>query len=284
MREWLEPAANVAVLVFVVAGMAAAGLGLRPADVVASLGRGRLVLAALAANFVIAPAVAVAMTAALPLDRPYAAGLLLLSSAAGAPFLPRLAGAVNGDAGFAVGLMLVLTVGSVVFMPLALPVLVPGLSADPWAILRPLLVTMVFPLGGGAVVRAAVPRWAGAARRCVSAVGTGGMIVAVVLLLGLNGRAILGTAGTGAVAAGAVFVAATFAAGYALGGGDRRTRAVLGLGTGQRNVAAALVAARSFDDSRLTVMILATTFAGLAVLLAAARLVRTAGPPTRGLP
>ncbi len=38
---------------------------------------------------------------------------------------------------FSVGLMLLLTVGNVAFIPVVLPLLIPGLSADPWPLLRP---------------------------------------------------------------------------------------------------------------------------------------------------
>jgi len=123
----LEIVAKAAVLVFVVACMATAGLGLGVRDVVAPLRRVRLVGLALVANFVVAPAVAWGLAAAFGLEPPYATGLILLGSAAGAPFLPKLAALARGDGAFAVGLMLLLTVGTAVFMPVALPLLVPGL-------------------------------------------------------------------------------------------------------------------------------------------------------------
>jgi BASS family bile acid:Na+ symporter len=70
-----------------------------------------------------------------------------------------------------------------------------------------------------------------------------------------------------------VFVALSLAAGYALGGPAPGTRSVLGLGTGQRNVAAALlIATQNFpDEPGVVVMLLVSTLAGLVVLLFAAR-------------
>ena len=113
MGEFLELGAKLAVLVFVVTCMVTAGLGLGVRDVVAPLRRARLVALAVVANFLIAPAVAYALTEVVPLDRPYAIGLLLLGGAAGAPFLPKLAELAKGDLAFSVGLMLLLTVGRV---------------------------------------------------------------------------------------------------------------------------------------------------------------------------
>src|SRR6476469_4444238 len=147
--------------------MAAAGLGLGIRDVVAPLRRARLVGLALVANFVVAPAAAWGLAAAFGLEQPYATGLVLLGSAAGAPFLPKLAALARADVAFSVGLMLLLTVGTAAFMPVALPLLVPGLSADPWPILRPILVTMLLPLAAGMLVRGRSERWANRLRPVV---------------------------------------------------------------------------------------------------------------------
>jgi BASS family bile acid:Na+ symporter len=270
--EFLEVVANLAVLVFVVTCMVTAGLGLSMRDVVAPLRRARLVLLAVVANFVIAPALAYALTELVPLDRPHAIGLLLLGGAAGAPFLPKLAELAKGDLAFSVGLMLLLTVGSVVFMPVVLPVLIPGLSADPWPILRPLLVTMLLPLVAGMAVRRWSGRWASRLRPGFGIVSNVSMVLAVVLLVGLNFQAMIGTFGSGAVAVAVLFVALSLAVGYSLGGPSPGTRSVLGLGTGQRNVAAALViATQNFDDPGVVVMLLVSTLAGLVVLVLAAR-------------
>jgi len=275
----LEIVAKAAVLVFVVACMATAGLGLGVRDVVAPLRRVRLVGLALVANFVVAPAVAWGLAAAFGLEPPYATGLILLGSAAGAPFLPKLAALARGDGAFAVGLMLLLTVGTAVFMPVALPLLVPGLSADAWSILRPILATMLLPLAAAMFVRGCSERWANRLRPAVGLVSNVGMVVAVVMLIGLNVRAMLDTFGSGAVAAAFVFVLAMLAVGYVLGGPAPTTRSVVGLGSGQRNIAAALtVVAGNADDPRVVIMLLVSTIVGLLVLVPAARYVGRPAP------
>jgi BASS family bile acid:Na+ symporter len=273
VTEFLESLSKLAVLVFVVACMVTAGLGLGARDVVAPLRRARLVLLAVAANFVVAPAVAYALTRLVPIDRPYAIGLLLLGGAAGAPFLPKLAELARGDLAFSVGLMLLLMVGSVGFMPVVLPILIPGLSPEPWPLLRPLLLTMLLPLAAGMAVRSRSERWAAKLRPAFGVVSNVSMVLAVLLLIGLNFEALIGTFGSGAVAVGVMFVALTLAAGYALGGPAPGTRSVLGLGTGQRNVAAALlIATQNFtDEPGVTVILLVTTLTGLIPLLGAAR-------------
>jgi predicted Na+-dependent transporter len=281
----LDVVAKGAVLAFVVAGMATAGLAVGARAIVRPLRRARLVALALVASFVVAPAVAWALAAAFRLESPHATGLLLLGSAAGAPFLPKLAELARGDVAFSVGLMLLLTVGSAVFMPVALPLLTPGLSADPWPILRPILLTMLVPLAVGLVTRACSERWATRLRPPLAWASSASMVVAVALLIGLNGRAMLDTLGSGVLAAAVLLVLATMAVGYALGGPSRATRSVLGLGTGQRNIAAALiVATQNAADPGVVTTLLACTLAGLLVLLPAARFFARRGSAEPGEP
>ncbi len=272
MSEFVEVVSKVAVLVFVVTCMVTAGLGLAARDVFAPL-RPRVIFLALVVNFVVAPGLAFALVKLAALDRPYAIGLLLLSSAAGAPFLPKLAVLAKGDLAFSVGLMLLLMVASVAFMPVALPLLIPGLAAGPWPLLRPLLFTMFVPLVFGMLVRSCSEQWAGRLRPKFAFVSNVSMVLTLALLVGLNFNAMMGTFGSGAVAVGVVFVSLTTAIGYALGGPSARTRSVLALGTGQRNVAAALLVAMEnySEEPGVAVMLIVSTLAGLLVLVPVAR-------------
>src|SRR5215510_13236213 len=102
--ELLQKAASVAVLAFVLSSMLAMGLGLTMSQIIAPLRNLRLVLLSLLANFVLMPLGAVALAALLWLDQPLGIGLLLLGSAADAPFLPKLAQIAQGNLAFAVGL------------------------------------------------------------------------------------------------------------------------------------------------------------------------------------
>jgi bile acid:Na+ symporter, BASS family len=279
VEAFLESVSKFAVLVFVVTCMVTAGLGLSVREVVAPLRRARLVILAILANFVIAPAVAFAMLELVSLDRAHAIGLILLGGAAGAPFLPKLAMLAKGDIAFSVGLMLLLMVVSVVFMPIALPLMIPGLSAEPWSLLQPLLVTMLIPLAAGMVVKSRSEKWSTKLQPRVGMVSNVSLILTVVLLIGLNFKAMLGTFGSGAVVVGLVFVSLCLAIGFVLGGPAPTTRSVLGLGTGQRNVAAALlIATQNFpDEPGVVVMILLATLTGLVpLLLAASRFARRA--------
>jgi len=268
---FLTAAASWSVPTFAVACMLAVGVRSSPAAVVEAVGRPRLVAGAIAANFIAAPLLARLVTAIFPLSPGHATGLLLLGSAAGAPFLPKLADYARGDAAFAVGLMLLLTVASIVFMPLALPVLIPGFRASAWDIARPLGWTMLAPLAAGVALRP----WRTILAAPFELASNLSLLAALLLLIGLNAPAMLSTVGSGASASAVLYVAVVFVVGYALGGPARSTRTVLGLGTGQRNIAAALVTANAnAAGPDVTVMLIVATLAGLLPLLAAATVLR----------
>src|SRR5512141_1603021 len=154
LHQFFSTLMNLSTLVFVVTSMLAMGLSLTVAQIVAPLRNPRLVLAALAANFILAPALAYAIGSLLSLSDGLRLGLLLVSTAAGAPFLPRLAQLARGDVAFSVGLMTLLVVTTIFYMPLVLPLLMRGVTVNPWEIARTLILLMFVPLTTGLLIRA----------------------------------------------------------------------------------------------------------------------------------
>jgi BASS family bile acid:Na+ symporter len=149
LMDLLGKAATVAMLIFAVFSMLAMGTGLTLARIIEPLRNVRLVLLALLANFVLMPIGAEALAKALRLDEPFEVGLLLLGCAAGGPFLPKLAERAKGDPAFAVGTMVLLMVVTVGYLPIVLPLLLPGVTVDPWPIARFLVLLMLLPLAAG---------------------------------------------------------------------------------------------------------------------------------------
>jgi predicted Na+-dependent transporter len=246
------------------------GLRLNLREITTPLKNPRRIILALVANFALAPLIAWGITRVIPLHPSYSVGLLLLGGAAGAPFLPKLAEFARGDLGYSVALMILLTVGSVVFLPLALPVLIPGLKANAWVIARPLLVLMMLPLGLGLILKKFFDRASAVLHRISEKLLQVSLLLLLVFLIGLNLQAIADTVGSGAIAAALLFVSLTFLGGYFLGGKDLRQKSVLGLGTGQRNVAAALaIGTGNFTDPKVVTMLLVATLFGLVPLLLA---------------
>lgn len=266
---------NVSVLVFLVCSMLATGLTLTVPAIIAPLRDLRLVLIALGLNFLFAPFFAWLLTVVIPLDRGHAIGLLLLGGAAGAPFLPKVVETARGDPALAAALMGLLTLGTILFLPFALPLMIPGLEAKPWSIAGPLVLLIVLPLAGGMCIKS----WAAAlAARCapvLAKIGNAALLLLFVLLVTLNFHALLGVLGSGAILAALVFFAGLFIVGWLVGGSKSQVRGVLGLSTTARNFGAALVpASNSFTDPKVTIMIIVGAIVCLVIAFAAAAWVR----------
>ena len=251
------------------------GMSQRLADVIAPLRRPLPVLLALFVNFALSPLLALALSGIIPLQPAHAVGLLLLGAAAGGPFLPRLAEISGGNLPYSVALMLLLMGGSAIFMPLALPLLVPGMDADPWAIARPLLLFMLIPLGIGFALALAGASWMKRLLTFVRALSNLSLVLLVVLVVGLNLNTFLGTLGSFAIAAYTLYLLALMGAAYLLGAVEKPTRSAFALGAGCRNIPAALVVTRaSFDDPASSVMMIVAFFVSLIVLVGFARAMR----------
>jgi BASS family bile acid:Na+ symporter len=274
----LERAVPIATLVFVLSSMLAMGLGLAVAEITAPLRNIRLVAMSLLANFVLMPLAAVALARVLRLDQPLGVGLLLLGVAAGAPFLPKLAQFAKGNLAFAVALMVLLMVITVGYLPLVLPILLPGVSINPLKIARSLVLLMLLPLAGALAVNARWPATAARAKPWFDRLSTLGLILVVVLLVVVNFNKVLSVFGTRAILAGLLFIALGYAVGWALGGPAADTRPVLGLGTAQRNIAAALVVGgQSFSNPSVVVMVVIVAIVSLLLLLPLSRVLARKG-------
>ena len=279
--ELLSKAVPIAMLTFVVSSMLAVGLSLTIGQIVAPLRNGKLVLFALLANFVLMPAGAVAIARLLRLDQPLGIALLLLGTAAGAPFLPKLAGIAKGNLAFAVGLMVLLMVLTVAYMPLVLPLLLEGVSVNPMKIARSLVLLMLIPLGAGLAVNAWFASTAETMRGPLNRISTISLALLIVLLLVTNIQNVVGLFGTRGILASILFLLTGAGIGWLLGGPSSGTKGVLALATAQRNIAAALVVAgKDFDDPKVLVMIVVVAVVGLLVLMPLARVLGTRAAET----
>jgi BASS family bile acid:Na+ symporter len=266
MLQILEVTARLAVLAFVVSSMLSMGVSLTVGQILKPMRRVRLVILALVANFILAPFTAYLITLAIPIAEPLATGLILLGTAAGAPFLPRLAQLANGNLAFAVALTVLLLVVTVAYVPVVLPFLLPGVQVSPWAIARSILLLMIIPLAAGLLLQARFEVLAARLRPIVGLVSNISLILVLLLILVLYFEKVLQVIGSGAILAGVLFILVLLVLGYALGGPGGDTRTVLSLGTSQRNIPAALViAVQNFNDSHVVVMLLVVTLVGVAI-------------------
>ena len=253
MSQILITLAQLSVLVFVVSSMLSMGLSLTMAQVIDPLKNRRLVILAMAANFVLVPALAYIITIILGLNEPLSIGLILLSTAAGAPFLPKLVEVAKGDLAFSVGLMVLMMVVTIIYLPLVLPLLLSGVQVNPWNIAQSLIIMMLVPLGVGLFIRARYKEAAGNLQSIFATAANLGIIVLMVLGLVLNFSSMIALVGSLGIIAAILFLVLSLAIGYLLGGSSPGTKSVIGLGTAQRNISAALVvAAQNFGSDVIT--------------------------------
>src|SRR5205809_3625407 len=184
--ELLQKASSVAMLAFVLSSMLAMGLNLTVGQIITPLRNVRLVTLSLLVNFVLMPLAATGLATLLRLDEPLGIGLLLLGSAAGAPFLPKLAQIAKGNLAFGVGLMVLLMVITVGYLPLVLPLLLPGVSVNPAKVARSLFLLMLLPLAGALVVSARFAEVAARPEPVPDRVSNVSLIVFILLLVAVN--------------------------------------------------------------------------------------------------
>jgi BASS family bile acid:Na+ symporter len=268
LMDLLSKAATVAVLSFVVFNMLAMGAGLTVTQITEQLRNVRLVVLALLANFVLMPIGAVALAKVLRLDEPFEVGLLLLGCSAGSPFLPRLTEIAEGNLVFAVGIMALLMVVTVGYLPIVLPLLVRGVTVDPWQIARSLVLLMLSPLAAGLALKAFYQGLAARVKPTLGRISNVSLVLLAFLITAANIHKVLEVFGTFAILAGLLLIALGIGIGWLLGGRRVDNKRVMALCTGQRNTAAGMVVAtRSFDDPRVLVMVIVFAIVGLTLLL-----------------
>jgi BASS family bile acid:Na+ symporter len=273
MTEILATLAQLSVLVFVIGSMASMGLSLKMPQIIAPLKNVKLVILALVANFVVVPLVALLITLLIPLEESVRIGLILLATAAGAPFLPKLAEVAKGNVAFSVGLMVLLMVVTIVFLPLVLPLLLGGVEVNPWEIAQSLIVMMLIPLAIGLFINARYEETAAKIQPTFGQASNIALLVLTVLGLVLNFRSMIDLVGSLGILAGILFIVIALVAGYLLGmagGSGGGIRSVMGLGTAQRNISAALVVAAQNFDSNVITYLMVIAVIGLVVLMPAA--------------
>lgn len=280
MGEHLESPARIVLAVFMIGNLLEMGLRLTLTETRSALRDIRFTGTTLIWAFVVGPALAVVLTRILPLERPYAIGLLLLAMAPCAPALPAAAARVRGDVAHAAAFMLLACAGTVIVMPLAVPILVEGSTADAWTIARPMLSLIVTPLLAGIVIHAESARIAARLRPIVRTVTMVATLLLLIVVTLVHGGEFAGTVGTYAIAAQMTFLGLTTAGAYVLARDlPESQRSVLALGLCTRNIGAAaapLYAAAGIDRRAVVMVALAVPTTVVSSVIATRWLARRA--------
>ena len=266
--DFLATLASLSVLIFVVCSMMAMGLSLTMAEILEPLKNTSLVIKALIANFILVPLLGFVLTRLMPVPEGAAVGLLIVACAAGAPFLPKLVQVAKGDVAFGVGLMTLLMVVTVIFMPIVLPLLLQGVQVDALAIASALFFQMLVPLAIGLFIRARYEEIAAHIQPIFSQASNFALIALFVLGLILGFNSFVGAFGSWSILSSLLLIIGAVIIGYLLGGPGMNTRSVVSLGTGQRNLAAAMiVASGNFSDPDVLTVVMIVAIIGLVLLM-----------------
>jgi BASS family bile acid:Na+ symporter len=267
----LELAARISVFLFVVLSILGAGLSLSVQQSRAPFKSSRLVISALAANFVLVPLAAYLITKAIPMDKSLAIALLLLGAASGAPVLPKLVEFARGNLELGVGLMTLLMAGTILTMPLALPMLLPGAHTNTWSIAKPLLLVVIPSLTAGLSLQAYRKILAARLQPTIRLASNVALGVVILVSIATNFSNIGRTGSLNAVVAGAALFIVSYGIGFALGGPDPGTRKVLGLATASRGISiASLVAIENFRGPAVVNLLAILALIAFVILVPAA--------------
>ena len=270
MSIYLEVASQVLVLIFVLCTLFSVGLLVSARQVLAALQQRRSLAVALCANFVVLPGAALVLCWGLQLTPPVEAALLLVTTAPGSPVMLRLNEFARGDQAKAVGLLVLLMSFTLVYQPLLLPMVLPGLSVSPLPIARTLVLTVLLPLVLGLLLNARWPELARRLRPALARLGNLSAAVSCFILLPLvYWDALMDVAlNGGALLVLLLYLPLAVGAGWWLGGPDAKQRRLLALCCGQGSMGAAFViAAHNFNDPHVIAMLLLILWASLALLI-----------------
>ncbi len=244
---------SASVLLFLVTVMFLTGLEVTVREVLATIRDGGLVVRCLVVNLLLVPILAVALTSLVHLPRDIAIGVLLVAAAPGVPFLPNIVRAAKGNLAFAVGMMFVLQIASLVSTPVTLALILPAESAIKVPVLHTIatLVLSVFlPLAVGMTVKHSAEALGNILRKPVAALSIVGFAGLVLLEILPHLGALAAIEGGDALLIIVILAVAAWPIGWVLGGPDTGVRKVMALGTSQRNVGLSfLIAAQNFPGT-----------------------------------
>ncbi len=282
ISETLATVAQVGVLAFVVTSMLGLGMSLTVSQIIDPLRNVRLLVIILIANFIVVPLLAWTIGKALPMDTPGTTAIILLGTMAGAPFLPKLAQMSKGDVPLSVGAMVLLMVATIGYAPLVVPRIIDGVEIAPWDIAKSLLFLMLLPLGLALLFNARYPDSAAGWAPGLSRISSVSLVIALSAGVLVAWEQIIDSIGSWIFVGTFILAVASIVVGwFASTGSSPMTRKTVGLGTAQRNLAAALlVAGTNFDADTLVMTMVAALVLSIVLILAAGEFGKRAGEDT----
>ena len=273
MLEFLRSAIQFIAPVFIISTMLNVGLTQKPSDIAQHLKNWPFVFKMLLANFVFAPLLMIVALHFAPFDPALKAGLLIFSLGAGAPLLIKLTQTAEHEVALGAAVMMLLTVVTVPYMPIVLPLVLSGVSVDAFAVAKSLLLQLLLPIGVGMLLAQFLPGVVKKFQPWIAKLGSLALYALIVVTLVGYYPNLLDIVGKGAFLVGLAFVGAAFGLGYLAGWGKDHLEDIGGLGTAQRNTAAGvIIALENFSNPNVLVMLTLANMLGIVMLLLIAKM------------
>lgn len=268
--KFLEASFGPLVLIFTVFNLAAMGFQVRMPEVMIALKNKKALALIFVWGWILGPILGFLICWLIPLEPPYVIVILLCSLAPTAPFLQQMVQKAKGDMGFTGALIPLVSIGTVIFMPLMAPVMIKGLTISALAIAKPLVTTILIPLLVGATIRYYWDAIATKIFPAVKLIAKLSTLLTIIWCLVLYGSSMMDTAGSYALLSMTIFMIGMAAITYYFGFGLKQTqRSVMALGMGTRNIAAVLAAALAIPDADPRIVTMVVMWTLWSVVLAA---------------
>ena len=267
MDEFLRQSVPLAIAIFLVTAMLSLGLDLTLKQIMEPLRNRRLVIKSVLISGLAVPLVAIALTQALAMEQALATGLIVYALAAGTEGGPKFVQLVKGSTAFAFGLLGVLLTVTVVFLPLAINLAIPGAEVSVGEVVVKLLLLVALPIAVGMVVNARAADLAARISPGVHRLSIIFLAILFFLVIYVNIEAIVSMQST-AVLAGMLLFAITYGVGYAAGGPVVEDRKALAFMTFARNGSISMLIAGQVFIDQPQVLVMATLMAAGSVVVA----------------
>ncbi len=192
-------------------------------------------------GFILCPALGYLLAKVIPLEPPVAMGLILITLGPGGPMLPLMVDRAHGDLNYTATFTLFTTLGTVIFLPIMVPLLVEGLTVTTAMVAKPMLMFILLPMVIGVVMKLRRASFAAAIQPFVNKATKIDTLAMLLLVFGVYGKGMLGTVGTFAAGAQFLFLLIVTAGSYLLSFGmPERQKSVLSIGVCCRQIGPAL--------------------------------------------
>ena len=226
---------NAGIVISIGATVLSLGMTYTVGQLVAPLRRVGLVVAMVALNAVLIPAIAWGVAKGLPINAASVDGLVLATLGAGSAAGIKAAQlAKNAELPLAVSIVVVLQLVNIVSVPIWAGQVVSGASLSAWDILKSLLLLVLIPLAVGLIVKARYPEHATEWTTGLVKVANLALVIAIAAGVGVNWQTIADLFGSWVLAASVLIVAIAIGLGLLLGGRTVQTRNTTGLVSGLR--------------------------------------------------